>query len=148
MGIEKYIQGDWNVICDFCGRKMKRSQVRYTWENFLVCRHPQDFVIAKRDIQRVPDARPDNASNAGSTTVKTNALKSATVIALSTTSGLSEYDSIGIKLNNSDIVHWSFLTADPSGDNVTIHEGLLSAADAGNAVYLPSVSETTFIEGS
>lgn len=42
--------GDHLAICDFCGFKRLRSEMRMTWENWLVCkatcwepRHPQDI---------------------------------------------------------------------------------------------------------
>lgn len=44
--------GDWNVRCDRCGKKLKGSEARATWDNLYVCdrcwepRHPQDFVRA------------------------------------------------------------------------------------------------------
>lgn len=42
--------GDWNARCDRCGKKMKGSQLRLTWQGWWVCpehwepRQPQDFV--------------------------------------------------------------------------------------------------------
>jgi hypothetical protein len=42
--------GDWNARCDRCGKKMKGSELRKTWQGFMVCpehwepRQPQDFV--------------------------------------------------------------------------------------------------------
>jgi hypothetical protein len=42
--------GQWNAICDRCGRKFKSSRLRKDWQGFMVCerdwepRHPQDFV--------------------------------------------------------------------------------------------------------
>jgi hypothetical protein len=60
-----YKHGDYNAICDRCGFKYKRSQLRYTWDGLLVCkkdwepRHPQDFVRGVAERQSVPDARPE-----------------------------------------------------------------------------------------
>lgn len=57
--------GDWNAICDSCGRKFKASQLRKRWDGFMVCkddwepRHPQDFVRAVPDRQAVPWVRPE-----------------------------------------------------------------------------------------
>ena len=56
--------GDWNAICDRCGRKFKASQLRKTWQGFMVCRRdfeerqPQDFVKGVPDIQAPPWTRP------------------------------------------------------------------------------------------
>ena len=42
--------GDWNARCDRCGKKMKGSQLKRTWQGYYVCpehwepRQPQDFV--------------------------------------------------------------------------------------------------------
>ena len=62
-----YIPGDHNVICDFSGFKIKRSQARKMWDGSMVrwdfweSRHPQDFVRSKTDRQRVEDARPEGS---------------------------------------------------------------------------------------
>ena len=46
---DNYKKGDWNVICDVCGCKMKHSESRKRWDGMLVCgedwerRHPNDF---------------------------------------------------------------------------------------------------------
>jgi len=51
MGSADYLKlGDWNIYCDRCGRKLKASQAKQTWQGYYVCpqhwepRHPQDFV--------------------------------------------------------------------------------------------------------
>lgn len=58
--------GDWNVICDRCGRRRKASQCVMEWDNLFVCqtpcfetRHPQDFVTGKIDHQNVPINRKE-----------------------------------------------------------------------------------------
>lgn len=44
------VLGDWNARCDGCGRKMKGSQLKQTWQGNWTCqrcwepRQPQDFV--------------------------------------------------------------------------------------------------------
>jgi len=38
---DNYIPGQYNVICDGCGRKIKSSEARMRWDGFLVC--PQDW---------------------------------------------------------------------------------------------------------
>ena len=56
--------GDWNVVCDLTGFKMKASQVVRRWDGFMVRRksseerHPQDFLRAVPDDMSVPFARP------------------------------------------------------------------------------------------
>jgi hypothetical protein len=56
---------DWNAICDRCGFKFKASKLQKEWDNLYVCRqcyeerHPQDFLKAVKDPQKVPIVRPD-----------------------------------------------------------------------------------------
>lgn len=64
MSRDHFILGDWNAICDRCGRKKKASAMRKTWQGWYVCgpcwepRHPQDFAkgIAERPVP--PWVRP------------------------------------------------------------------------------------------
>ena len=59
-----YISGQWNVICDVCGKKIKAGKAKQRWDGFIVCeedyetRHPQDFVKARVDKISVPFTRP------------------------------------------------------------------------------------------
>ena len=59
-----YISGQWNVICDSCGRKIKSGIAKLRWDGFIVCpedyemRHPQDFVKSQTDKISVPFTRP------------------------------------------------------------------------------------------
>lgn len=61
------VMGEWNMICDRSGRRMKSSEARREWTGLIVhrdyweARHPQDFLRAKPDYQQVPDARPRQA---------------------------------------------------------------------------------------
>ena len=58
--------GDHNVICDRCGSKVPASWTVKEWTGLRVCRvhkdvdarHPQEFVRGRRDVQKVPFARP------------------------------------------------------------------------------------------
>jgi len=51
----QYISGDNWVICDQCGEKHRKSEMRLRWDNLWVdplcfeLRHPQDFVRARID---------------------------------------------------------------------------------------------------
>ena len=57
--------GDYNAICDSCGRKFKASTMTKRWDGLFVCkednepRHPQLSLRVKGDIQTVPIPRPD-----------------------------------------------------------------------------------------
>lgn len=65
MGNNIYCKGDWDAICDSCGRKYKASELRKRWDGLMVCsqdwepRQPQDFVRAIVDRQAVPWSRPE-----------------------------------------------------------------------------------------
>jgi hypothetical protein len=102
-------------------------------------RHPQDFVKAIPDNPAVVPAFPDVAQVMGETTLDGDHAKDATTLTLTAVTGLEENHVIGIMLDNS-VVHWTFLTDDPSGSDVTINNGLPFAATDGNAVYLPSLN--------
>lgn len=60
--------GDYNVICDRTGFKLKRSQCRREWNGLLVRResfeerHPQDFLRSREEDQTVPDPRSESAA--------------------------------------------------------------------------------------
>lgn len=59
-----YISGEWNLICDVCGKKIKAGEAKHRWDGFVVCpsdfeyRHEQDFVRARQDKISVPFTRP------------------------------------------------------------------------------------------
>jgi len=133
--------GDWNALCDRCGFKYKRSDLQYTWDNLLVCdkcwepRHPQDFVRGRKDLQRVPDARVDTQTMQNTTTLSSGASKHNVTLALTSVSGMYSGTSLGIALD-SGTVQWTFITANPSGSNVTINDPLWDDAASGNTVYL------------
>lgn len=78
--------GDWNAVCDQCGRTFKASQMGMRWDNAMVClqecmetRNPQDFVKAVDDDQSTPWVRqqviPTN-SNLALPVAKTDVLLS------------------------------------------------------------------------
>lgn len=68
MRYSRYDKGDWNTICDACGKKFKASELRKRWDNLMVCskdfeyRQPQDFVRGKADLQVPPYSRPDTGN--------------------------------------------------------------------------------------
>jgi hypothetical protein len=59
-----YKSGEWNFVCDLCGRKNKSGMAMFTWQGLYVCRHhkevrnPQDFLRGVKDDQSVPWSRP------------------------------------------------------------------------------------------
>jgi hypothetical protein len=65
----RWDNGDWNVICDACGRMFKDNELQLRWDGLMVCsgdwepRQPQDFVHGVADIQAPPWARPESSDN-------------------------------------------------------------------------------------
>lgn len=63
------VSGDWNVLCDSCGRKFKASAVKRDWRGLMVCaedyevRHEQDFLRVQREKIAVPFPRPYPAAD-------------------------------------------------------------------------------------
>ena len=60
----RFIMGDYNVISDYSGQKLKRSQCRYTWDNYLVGneewepKQPQLNLRGRDEQIGAPDSRP------------------------------------------------------------------------------------------
>lgn len=57
--------GNWNVICDSCGRKFKASSLRKRWDGLMVCeedyerKHPQLSLKVRGDKIVPPWVRPE-----------------------------------------------------------------------------------------
>ena len=57
--------GDYNAICDSCGRKFKASTMLKRWDGLFVCKddwevkHPQLSLRVQGDKQWVPIPRPE-----------------------------------------------------------------------------------------
>jgi hypothetical protein len=57
--------GNWNAICDVCGREFRASQMTQRWDGLMVCkddwepRQPQDFVRGVADKIAPPWVRPE-----------------------------------------------------------------------------------------
>jgi len=64
MSRTRYKKGDWNVIEDIGGKKVKASETFLRWDGMRVLRedyeprHPQDFIKAISDDPSVPWNRP------------------------------------------------------------------------------------------
>ena len=65
MGNSYFKKGDYNVIDDRTGFKVKASKCRLEWNGLFVSkkafdeRNPLDLIKAKRDIQKVSIPRPE-----------------------------------------------------------------------------------------
>lgn len=59
-----YSSGEWNVICDVCGRKMKSSDAYHRWDGAIVCRkdyetrHKLDLLKEPNTLLTVPNPSP------------------------------------------------------------------------------------------
>ncbi len=60
----RFISGDYNVISDRSGQKLKRSKCRFTWDGLLVGKdewepkQPQLDIKGRDEQIAVPDSRP------------------------------------------------------------------------------------------
>ena len=60
-----YTAGQWNCVCDACGREFKSSELRKRWDGLMVCagdwepRQSQDFVHGVADKITPPWTRPE-----------------------------------------------------------------------------------------
>lgn len=147
-----YKPGDYNVICDECGFKRKASECRKRWDGAFVCadtcwepRHPQDFVKAKHDRQRVPLPRVDLDSALQTTAVKTAGAKDDTSIDVDSISGMSKYDAVGITLDGGKGVFWTFHNDDPAGNTIYLKEPLPHSAAVDNVVYLGASGDVGYL---
>lgn len=58
------IPGNWNALCDSCGRKFKALDLQKRWDGLMVCRedwesrHPQTLLKVQREKIAVPFSRP------------------------------------------------------------------------------------------
>ena len=111
--------GDYNAICDVCGRKFKFSRLRQKWDNTWACeqdwepRQPQDYLRGIPDNMSVPLSRPDPPALFLDTLYVTpvtstsllsfilNRLKSLAISVISTATILTQYfPSLGSKVIN------------------------------------------------
>lgn len=57
--------GNWNALCDVCGRKYKASELKRRWDGLMTCsedyetRHPSDFIKVPTEKITVPWSRPE-----------------------------------------------------------------------------------------
>lgn len=62
-----YSAGEWNSICDQCGRRFKSSELKKRWDGLMVCsqdfelRNPQEFVRGVVDSEPLSVTRIDNS---------------------------------------------------------------------------------------
>lgn len=63
----RYEAGEYYLICDVCGFKVKRRNARKRWDNALVCekdwepKNPLLNPVVPRETTAVRDARPEGS---------------------------------------------------------------------------------------
>jgi ethanolamine utilization microcompartment shell protein EutS len=141
----RYIPGDYYMICDVCGFKYRRSDMKERWDGHWTClkdwepRHPQDYVKGKEDQQAVPIARPDTTDFYNQVTLSADASEGDTTITVSSATNISDDDNIGITLDDGTI-QWTYVNGTPVGNVVTLGEILDGDASSGNNVDIPGDS--------
>jgi len=68
------------------------------------------------------------------TTSTANAAAAATTLTVSSITGFSSADQIGIKLNDGTL-HWDVINGAPAGSTITLTAGLASAAQSGSRIF-------------
>ncbi len=145
--------GDWNAICQSCGRKFKASQLHKRWDGLYVCeedfeyRHPQDFLRSRADKIAPPWTSPRPADVFVPITFTEFPVDSALVEdSVSTAADFYRYvgqityptdvDVLnGSALNVLDINHTSVDVAPPTNDEtITIAEDIVSSQGFGVSV--------------
>jgi hypothetical protein len=69
------ILGNWNALCDSCGRKFKALDLQKRWDGLMVCkedyelRHPSDFLRVQKEKITVDFSRPYPAQDTFITTL-------------------------------------------------------------------------------
>ena len=136
-----YIPGDYWKICDRCGFRKRSSETFRTWDGLYVCRedfesrHPQDFVRGRKDLQNVPDARPepvDNLVGPLTTALTVAATNSSTSLSVESSVRFEPSDHIGIVTDSGTIART--VNTVPTGTSITITAPLLAAAAIGAVV--------------
>lgn len=66
-----FVPGDWNVLDDVTGFKVKASQTRKQWDGMrsakALPRHEQDFLRSRKERIRIPWNRSEPADSFGQT---------------------------------------------------------------------------------
>ena len=140
--VNQYIPGDPWRICDRCGRPIRVSESKRTWDNLFVCpndwepRHPQEVLNdAKTDKQSFPDPRPrpDNDESYETTQVATAGAAGDSTIVVDDISGMSDGDLCYIQLDSTN-QHNTTINGTPSSATITLTDVLPSSAAVGNSV--------------
>lgn len=88
---EAAILGDWNAMCDQCGRRFKASELKKNWKGLLLCaddwepRHMSDFLRQPREEIGLPYARTDDKPETPAVSIQCAAPARLSVVGLGST---------------------------------------------------------------
>jgi hypothetical protein len=120
-----YVPGDWYVIDDLRGYKVRASKARLQWDNLLTLpqsfspRQPQDLVTGVRDEQAVPLPRPRqvNRFTVLGTSVVAPAARGSTSIQVASSVGFNPGDQVQVMLDSG--VNFQFTLGTVSGNTLS-----------------------------
>lgn len=137
-----YIAGDFWRICERCGFKKRASQTYRTWDGLYVChedfetRHPQDFVRGRKDIQNVPNARPEPLENIIGpllTNISVAASPGATTISVDSSVRFLAADHIGVMLDSGNM-EAHIIQSIPTSTSILLSAPIRGTISVGNVV--------------
>lgn len=138
----RYVPGDWHIICDQSGRKVRASQSRLQWNNLFVrdqsfeMRQPQDFVQGVMDDQTVAISR-DRQVNVFlgplETTTSAAAAAGAQLIDCTSTVRMQIGDSMRVMLDTGSL-HICAITDIPFSGRIQVNPKLPYTVASGNQV--------------
>lgn len=93
------------------------------------------FLVASQRAYDLPGANACNLDELHETTLDADEAASQTVLSVTSTSGFTNSDNIGILLDDNTI-HWTTISSFVANDTVTIASGLPSGASSGSKVFV------------
>lgn len=148
-----YVHGDWYVICDKSGFKVRNKRAKLEWTGLFVSdryyeqRHPQDFVKGVQDNQTVPIARPRQVNQylgPLSTTLTTNVSAGAITLPVASSARMTIGDNIEVMLDTG-VYFQTNIASVPNSTSITINPKLTYAASSGNIITDLSAVSTASI---
>ena len=147
-----YKGGNYWMRSDRSGGDHRRSDMRKEWDNLWVHkdewepRQPQDFVKGVKDHQAVRDPRPTIDVVLSSTTTSAASSTGGFTITVTSTTNITDESSIGIELDDSEVVQWTFVNGDLVGNVVTLNDPLIGDVSSGNTVYNADDGSAYFLD--
>ena len=139
---DTYRHNDPWIIDSISGRRIRQSEAVTQWDGNVVHqsyaepRHPQDFIVARKEEIAVENARPrPPARFIGplTTTTTAAAVAGATTLPLTSSLGFAISDAISIMLSDGTTFRTTVATV-PDNTSITINTALPNSATSGAAV--------------